>query len=70
MKKQLVQAMKTAQTLLIYYVDGDGHITERYIRVLEVKNNYITAYCFWRKKVRTFSISGILTAGRSGKRVI
>lgn len=70
LREQLMQAMKAAQTIQIYYIDGAGHLTQRYIRVLEVNDDTIMAYCFWRKKVRTFSISGILSAGKKGRRII
>lgn len=42
--------------------DNKGIITERDIRVLGMKDNRISAYCYLRDSKRTFLIENILAA--------
>ncbi|GAA0414807.1 hypothetical protein GCM10008934_02100 [Virgibacillus salarius] len=51
------------------HVDNNNNVTERYIRVLEVNDTSILAYCYYRKKVRTFKLKNILSTGPVRKRV-
>ncbi len=55
--------------IIIFYIYSNNQVTERYIRVLEIKENSILAYCFYRKQVRTFNIKNILSAGKVRKKV-
>ncbi|MDY0404960.1 hypothetical protein P5G51_005695 [Virgibacillus sp. 179-BFC.A HS] len=70
MYNQLKKALNTKQTMMMFYQDKQGKVTQRFIRVLDIKDDYIVAYCFWRKKVRTFSITGILSIGKAGRKAI
>ncbi|SIT18055.1 hypothetical protein, partial [Virgibacillus pantothenticus] len=54
-------SLDNKQKLIIFYIDSDNKVTERYIRVIEIKENSILAYCFYRKQVRTFNMENILS---------
>ncbi|GGA72366.1 hypothetical protein [Ornithinibacillus halotolerans] len=55
--------------IVIYYIDSQNNITQRTIRVVNIHDNFITAYCYLRKKVRTFKYENILSADTVRKRV-
>ncbi|WP_299632734.1 hypothetical protein [uncultured Virgibacillus sp.] len=69
MKGLLNRSVKSKQKIIIIYLDSNNNVTERYIRVLEIREKSILAYCFYRKKVRTFTLKNILSAGLVRKRV-
>ncbi|API92730.1 MULTISPECIES: hypothetical protein [unclassified Virgibacillus] len=64
------RSIESKQKIIIFYIDSDNKLTERYIRVIEIKENSILAYCFYRKQVRTFNIENILSAGKVRKKVV
>lgn len=51
--------LRKGKTYTITYEDKHGNPTTRKIKVLEVKKKHIKAYCYLRKKVRTFRKSRI-----------
>ncbi|MGP4060454.1 hypothetical protein [Halobacillus sp. H74] len=57
----LNRAADAKKSLEIIYVDGKGNMTQRKIRVVEVRENQILAYCYCRNQVRLFSKDGILS---------
>ncbi|WP_121614815.1 hypothetical protein [Virgibacillus halodenitrificans] len=59
----LSRSVSTKQKLIIFYIDSNNKVTERYVRVLQVHDDHILAYCYYRKKVRTFKLDNILSAG-------
>ncbi|SHH87877.1 MULTISPECIES: hypothetical protein [Virgibacillus] len=63
-------SLDNKQKIIIFYMDSNNQVTERYVRVLEIKENSILAYCFYRKQVRTFNIENILSAGKVRKKVV
>lgn len=63
-------SLDNKQKLIIFYIDSDNKVTERYIRVLEIKGNSTLAYCYYRRKVRTFNMENILSAGKVRKKVV
>nr|WP_026681324.1 hypothetical protein [Priestia megaterium] len=69
MKGLLNRSVENKQKIIIFYIDSNSNVTERYIRVLEVNEKSILAYCYYRKKVRTFKLENILLAGSVRKRV-
>ncbi|MGM0941946.1 MAG: hypothetical protein ACQEWU_13450 [Bacillota bacterium] len=69
MKGLLNRSAENKQKIIIFYVDNNNNVTERYIRVLEVNDTSILAYCYYRKKVRTFKLKNILSTGPVRKRV-
>ncbi|APC48309.1 hypothetical protein BME96_09075 [Virgibacillus halodenitrificans] len=59
----LSKSVSTKQKLIIFYIDSENQVTQRFVRVLEVHDDHILAYCYYRKKVRTFKLDNILSAG-------
>lgn len=57
----LNRAAGTKKSLEMIYVDGKGNMTQRKVRVVEVRENHILAYCYNRNQVRSFSKAGILS---------
>ncbi|WP_214484607.1 hypothetical protein [Bacillus sp. SM2101] len=62
MRSILKRAQFTKVILEIIYIDQKGIITQRAIRVMDIKNNTVTAYCFYRDRKRTFRLENILSA--------
>ncbi len=48
---------------------GNNEISERNIKVLEIKDNNIKAYCYLRKQVRYFKQENILSAAYWDERI-
>jgi predicted DNA-binding transcriptional regulator YafY len=46
----------------IIYLDLQGKISQRQVRPLQIEREKLIAYCLYRKKLRTFLVSGILAA--------
>ncbi|HET7628082.1 MAG TPA: hypothetical protein VFK44_06790 [Bacillales bacterium] len=44
------------------YMDGQGRLSERYVRVLAVTEDLFTAYCYYRRRPRTFAVRNVLAA--------
>lgn len=62
MKGILKRAMLEQSTIEIIYISNSGILTQRLIRIIEVKENTIKAYCMLRNKKRTFKLENILSA--------
>lgn len=54
MKTLFLNSIEIKEKIVIFYMDSNNKVTQRYIRVLQVHDNYILAYCYYREKVRTF----------------
>ncbi|GAA0434259.1 hypothetical protein GCM10008934_24620 [Virgibacillus salarius] len=50
MKGLLNRSAENKLKIIIFYTDSNNNVRERYIRVLEVNDKSIMAYCFYRKK--------------------
>ncbi|MYL50242.1 hypothetical protein GLV98_12160 [Halobacillus litoralis] len=61
MIKLLNRASKTKRSLGMMYIDENGNVTQRKIRVVEVRVNHVLAYCYNRKQVRSFKKDGVLS---------
>ncbi|MEK3915187.1 hypothetical protein [Paenibacillus sp. FSL H7-0331] len=48
------------QRVEIMYMNKQGAITQRFIEVRSIKNNYVCAYCFTQKGLRVFKQDNIL----------
>ncbi|WP_047154112.1 hypothetical protein [Aneurinibacillus tyrosinisolvens] len=44
----------------IIYIDRNGKLTQRRIRLISVADGYVRGYCFTRKATRYFSVRNIL----------
>ncbi|MBP2257455.1 hypothetical protein [Virgibacillus alimentarius] len=60
----LHRSLQRKEKIRIFYMDRSNRLTERCIRVIRINEDSIVAYCYWRKKVRTFKRDYILSAGR------
>ncbi|GEN85642.1 hypothetical protein MKY30_16910 [Oceanobacillus sp. FSL W8-0428] len=60
----LTSAMEKKEKVMIYYIDSKGKISQRIIRVVDIDNTKILAYCYYRKQVRSFKIDSILSFGQ------
>lgn len=57
----LMKCMKRHQLADMIYIDSDGMITKRRVRLLKIRQDSVTAYCFMRQERRTFRIDRILS---------
>ncbi|MBN6205036.1 hypothetical protein JYK21_01115 [Ralstonia pickettii] len=69
MKGLLIRSMERKEKIVVFYMDSNNEVTERYVRVLKMNDNYILVYCYYRKKVRTLKLDNILSAGLLRKRI-
>ncbi|MEW9501804.1 transcriptional regulator [Jeotgalibacillus marinus] len=61
MKNKLFYAMESNQMVEMIYMSNRGQISQRRINVLKVNESSMVAYCYLRRKQRTFSYSNILS---------
>ncbi|WP_164214924.1 hypothetical protein [Virgibacillus sp. YIM 98842] len=66
MQSTLVHFVESQEKIMIYYLDADGNITQRIIKVIDVHNGNMLAYCYYRKRVRSFKLVNILSWGKIG----
>jgi len=59
--KLLNRAAIEKTVLEMIYIANDNKVSQRFIRVLEANEECILAYCYYRKKVRTFKVNNILS---------
>ncbi|WP_042150073.1 hypothetical protein [Paucisalibacillus sp. EB02] len=69
MKSIFQHSIETNQKIVIFYIDSSNNLTQRIIRVIKMNEDLLVAYCYWRKKVRTFKIENILSTGPVKKRM-
>lgn len=65
----LRRSVETKQKIVVFYMDGNQQITQRFIRVLKMDDTRVLAYCYYRKGVRTFKRENILSAGTVNKKM-
>lgn len=63
------RSLQQKEKIMIFYIDNSNNVTQRIVRVIRIDDNAIVAYCFYRKKVRTFKLNNILSVGPLNKRV-
>lgn len=68
MKSLFYRSMENKDKIVVFYIDGKNNITQRFIKVININDDYITVYCYWRKQVRTFKLSNILSIGSNTKK--
>ncbi|UOR13093.1 hypothetical protein [Halobacillus amylolyticus] len=61
MEGLLSRSVEQKQKLEMIYLATDGQISQRVIRVLDIRDEEILAYCYSRRKVRTFLKVNILS---------
>lgn len=50
----------------VIYLDSEGKLTQRHIRVIAQRENKLLAYCFSKKKIRSFHTANILATKKVG----
>jgi predicted DNA-binding transcriptional regulator YafY len=68
MRGILLRAIENQVLIEIIYLTKDGSISHRQIRVKEIFQNHIHAYCYLRKSCRNFTFSNILSISPVRKR--
>ncbi|HAM81825.1 hypothetical protein [Ornithinibacillus bavariensis] len=63
------RSIENREKIIIFYIDNKNQVTQRYIQVINMNTQSLTAFCYWRKKVRTFKLENILSAGPIRKKV-
>jgi predicted DNA-binding transcriptional regulator YafY len=61
MRGILLRAIENQTLIEMIYLTKDGSISQRIIRVKEMNQDKINAYCYLRKSNRNFTISNILS---------
>jgi len=62
MKEHILKASLERGRVITIIYNGESGISERNIKVLEIQDNRIKAYCYLRKQIRYFKIENILSA--------
>lgn len=62
MEGVLERGLSNKQKVEIVYIDSEGRITQRFVRITVIREDTIFAYCYWRKQVRSFKRKNILSA--------
>lgn len=61
MQSLLIRSKEEKLKLEMIYMTGKGELSQRVIRVINVYDHSILAYCFTRRKVRKFTNKNILS---------
>lgn len=61
MKAQILKAFNYQQLVDMMYMANDGSISKRRIKILRVYEDSFQAYCFLRRKKRTFKMDNVLS---------
>ncbi|WP_026908968.1 hypothetical protein [Paucisalibacillus globulus] len=69
MKRLFLSSIDNKEKIIIFYIDSKNNVTQRYVRVISMNDDSVIAYCLWRKKIRTFKLENILSAGPIRKKV-
>ncbi|WP_318616253.1 transcriptional regulator [Sporosarcina sp. YIM B06819] len=60
MRIRLVRSMEYAELLDMMYIDKNGAVSKRRIKVIQVGEGSFRAYCHLRQSKRTFLIDNVL----------
>ncbi|CEI81327.1 hypothetical protein BN997_01145 [Oceanobacillus oncorhynchi] len=60
----LNKSLYEKEKIMIYYIDSDGKVSQRIIRVVGIDEEKVLAYCYYRKQVRSFKLENILSCGQ------
>lgn len=60
--KELEIAFHEERPVQLIYMDSDGAISQRVVKVMELREDGVQAYCYMRKEPRTFRLENILAA--------
>ena len=65
----LYKSFDKKEKIMIYYMNSKGKVSQRIIRVVQLDDEKILAYCYYRKQVRSFKLDNILSCGGIKRRV-
>ncbi|SEB05909.1 hypothetical protein SAMN05421743_11498 [Thalassobacillus cyri] len=65
----LHRAQDSGKKLEMIYVSCDNQITHRIVKVLQVNEEEILAFCYKRRQVRRFKKNNILSVGSIRKQI-
>lgn len=60
MRINILKSMQLNQIVEMIYMNNNGEISKRKVKVLSVEGNTFKSYCFLRNTKRTFKIENIL----------
>ncbi|WP_281998705.1 hypothetical protein [Priestia flexa] len=58
---QIRKAYNEGKNIEIMYINQKSQITQRVIKILEIHEHVITAYCYKQRSLRLFKIENILS---------
>lgn len=61
MRRTLLSAVESGTLVEMIYMSMDGLISQRIIRVIDMNNDRIKAFCHLRGQYRVFQLSNILS---------
>lgn len=61
MNRTLQMSLEEEKCIDMIYMNKCGELTQRIIKVLEINEDHIKAFCFLRKEKRTFRKENILS---------
>lgn len=61
MKKLLNWSFEQQKCIDMIYQNDKGQFTQRIIRVIQIQDEHIRAYCYLRKRDRLFKLDNILS---------
>ncbi|CAM4108869.1 WYL domain-containing protein [Mesobacillus thioparans] len=64
MHRTLLLSLEEQKNIDMIYLDDNGNLTQRIVKVLEIQEHYIKAFCFLRKGKRTFKLDNILSVSK------
>jgi predicted DNA-binding transcriptional regulator YafY len=69
--RTLLLSLEEQRCIDMIYINNNGEITQRMIKVLEIQEKHIKAFCFMRKGKRTFKKENVLSVSviRSNRKV-
>jgi len=56
----ILKSMQLNQIVEMIYINNNGEISKRRVKVLRVEGNTFKAYCFLRNTKRTFKVENVL----------
>ena len=56
----ILKSMQLNQIVEMIYINNNGEISKRRVKVLRVEGNTFKAYCFLRNTKRTFKVENLL----------
>ncbi|RKD26014.1 hypothetical protein BEP19_03565 [Ammoniphilus oxalaticus] len=63
MIRELRRYLSTGQLCEIIYLDQTDRISQRQVKLMSIKGDQVTAYCYTRRAIRSFYIANVLAVG-------